>query len=99
MAEIHANIDIAKLERVISQLIKKSNLHYTRRVASKRVTSDGIHLHDLAPGQRSSEETSQRWRAVEGSVFDLTELEMELKTYRTNYDVFNHFANQRVSLI
>ena len=42
---------------------KKSNLHYTRGTASKRVTSGGVHLHDLASGPYNSEETSQRWRA------------------------------------
>ena len=39
-------------------------LHYTRGITPKRVTSGEIHLRGLAPGQRSSEETSQRWRAV-----------------------------------
>ena len=31
-----------------------------------------VHLHGLAPGQHSSEETSQRWRAVIDTVSDLT---------------------------
>ena len=39
----------------------KSNLHYTRRSTPKRVTSSGAHLRGLAPGQHSSEETSQRY--------------------------------------
>ena len=38
----------------------KSNLHYTRGITPKRVTSGGAHLRGLAPGQHSSEETSQR---------------------------------------
>ena len=38
---------------------KKSNLHYTRGITPKHVTSGGVHLRDLAPGQHSSEETSQ----------------------------------------
>ena len=42
----------------------KSNLHYTRRITPKRVTSCGAHLRGLAPRQHSSEETSQRWRIV-----------------------------------
>ena len=50
---------------IISKL--KSNLHYTRRVTPKRVTSGGAHLRGLAPGQHSTEETSQRWRVVEDS--------------------------------
>ena len=40
------------------------NLHYTRGITPKRVTSGGVHLRSLAPGQYSSEETSQRWRAA-----------------------------------
>ena len=52
------------------QLIK-SNLHYTRGITPKRATSGGIHLRGLAPGQHSSEETSQRWRAVGNAVYDL----------------------------
>ena len=47
---------------------QKSNLHYTRRIMPKRVTSCGAHLRGLAPGQNSSEETSQRWRVVGDSV-------------------------------
>ena len=46
----------------------KSNLHYTRRITPKRVTSGGAHLHGLAPGLHSSEETSQQWRAVGDTV-------------------------------
>ena len=46
----------------------KSNLHYTRRITPKRVTSGGAHLRGLAPGQHSSEETSQRWRVVGDTV-------------------------------
>ena len=41
-----------------------SNLHYTRVITPKRVTSGGANLRGLAPRQRSSEETSQRWRSV-----------------------------------
>ena len=33
---------------------------YTRDITPKHVTSGGIHLHGLAPGQHSSEETSPR---------------------------------------
>ena len=38
----------------------------------KRVTRGEAHLRDLTPGQRSSEETSQRWRAVGDIVSGLT---------------------------
>ena len=37
---------------------KKSNLHYTRAITPKRVTSGGAHLRRLASGLHSSEETS-----------------------------------------
>ena len=46
----------------------KSNLHYTCRIPPKRVTSGGAHLCGLAPGQHSSEETSQRWQVVGDTV-------------------------------
>ena len=46
--------------------------HYTCGITPKRVTSG-----DLAPGQRSYEETPQRWRAVGDTVSDLTELGIE----------------------
>ena len=46
----------------------KSNLHYTRGITPKRVTSGGAHLRGLAPGLHSSEETSQRWRTVGDTV-------------------------------
>ena len=42
--------------------IKKSYLHYARDVTSKRVASGGAYFRSLAPGQHSSEETSQLWR-------------------------------------
>ena len=37
-------------------------------------------LRDLASGQDSSEETSQRWRAAGDTAFDLTDLRIELQT-------------------
>ena len=30
---------------------RKSSLHYTRGIMAKRVTSDGAHLHGVAPEQ------------------------------------------------
>ena len=51
-----------------SSKIKKSNLCYTRGITPKRVTSGGAHLRGLAPGLRSPEETSQRWRSVGDTV-------------------------------
>ena len=61
----------------------KSNLHYTRRITPKRVTSCGAHLHGLAPGQHSSEESSQRWRVV-GDTVDLTGPGIEPQTSCTD---------------
>ena len=40
--------------------ILKPNLHDTRDITSKRVTSGGVHRRDLTLGQHSSKETSQR---------------------------------------
>ena len=53
------NIDLNSDKNVV-----KSNLHYTRRITPKRVTSCGAHFRGLAPGQHSSEEMLQRWRVV-----------------------------------
>ena len=46
---------------------QKSNLHYTHGITTKRVTCGRAHLRSLAP-EHSSEETSQRWRAVGDTV-------------------------------
>ena len=62
---------------------QKSNLHYTRRFTPKRVTSCGAHLRGLAPGQHTSEESSQRWRVV-GDTADLTDRGIESQTSRTD---------------
>ena len=52
---------------------RKSNLHCTRGITPKRVTSSGVHLRGLAPGQNSFEETSQMWRTIGDCVrFDRT---------------------------
>ena len=65
----------------------KSNLHCTRGIMPKRVTSSGAHLRDLAPGLHSSEETSQQWRAVGDIVSDFTDPEIEPQTSRINSDI------------
>ena len=69
-------------------LFQKSNLHYTRGITPKRVTSGGAHLSGLAPGQHSSEDTSQRRRAVICTGSDLTDPGIEGRTYRTDGDAF-----------
>ena len=55
----------------------KSNPRYTLAITPKRVTSSGVHLRGLAPGQHSFEETSQLWRAVDDTASDLIGLEIE----------------------
>ena len=59
----------ARTEPVIKNLISLAfksicNLHHTRGITPKRVSSGGVHLRDLAPGQHSSEETSLRWESM-----------------------------------
>ena len=44
------------------------NPHYARGNTRKHATSGGAHLHYLAPGLLSSEETSQQWGAVGDTV-------------------------------
>ena len=53
-----------------------------------RVTSVVFHLRDVAPGQHSSEETSQRWRAVDDTVPAFTGPGIEPQTSRTDSDFF-----------
>ena len=66
---------------------KKKKLHYTRGITPNRVKSDGANFRGLAPGQHSSEETSQRWRAVDDTVFNLTDLGIEPHTSRIDGNV------------
>ena len=65
---------------------------------SKYVTSSRAHVRGLAPGQHSSEETSQRWRAVDATVTNLTPLGIETRTSRANSDVSKQYANRSVAL-
>ena len=51
--------------------------------------SGGARPRGLAPGQCSSEETSQRWRAIGYTMSDLTGLGIEPQTFRTDSDIFN----------
>ena len=59
---------------------KKSNLHYTRGITPKRVTSGGIHLREFAPGLYSSEETSQQRRAIVDTEYDVNDSGIEPQT-------------------
>ena len=65
---LNKNVKYKRNPLIIKKSKKKSNLHYTRRITPKRVTSCGAHLRGLAPGRHSSEETSQRWRVVGDTV-------------------------------
>ena len=64
----YANVRAEDVRLIANESNQKSNLHYTRGITPKRVTSGGAHLRGLAPGLHSSEETSQRWRAVGDTV-------------------------------
>ena len=63
----------------------KSYLQYTRGITLKRVTSGGVHLRGLVPVDNT--ETTQRWRAVGDTVFDLTYSGIEPLFPRTDSDV------------
>ena len=60
--------------------------------------SSVTHIRGLAPGQHSSEETSQRWRAVGGTVSDLTGPGTESQTSRTHGEACNDCANLELVL-
>ena len=70
---------------------KKLKLYYTRGITPKHVTSGGVHLRGLAPGQHSSEETSQHLRAVSGTKSDLTGMGIKPQNSCTGRDVFIRF--------
>ena len=74
------------------QLIaSKSNLHYTRGITPKRVTSGEIHRRGLASGQhKNGTEVVNRWQQ---HMSNLTGPRIKLKTSRTDSDIFNHQAN------
>ena len=59
-------------------------------ITPKRVTSGGAHLCGFGPGRHSSEETSQRWRAVGDAVSDLTDLGIEAMISRTGSVMLNY---------
>ena len=56
------------------------------------VACSEMHLRSLAPGQRSSEETSQRWRVVGDTVSNLTTPGIESQTSCTAGVVFTQHA-------
>ena len=48
----------------------------------------GVHLRDFAPEQNSYEETSQRWRTVGNTVFDLTGPRIDSKAFRADSGIY-----------
>ena len=76
----------------------KSNLSYAGESTPKRVTSGEDHLRGLAPGQHSSEKTSQRWGAVGDTVFDLADPKFEPPTFRTYSIALTAELSGRLSL-
>ena len=64
----YANVRAEDVRLIANESNQKLNLHCTRGITPKRVTSGGAHLRGLAPELHSSEETSQRWRAVSDTV-------------------------------
>ena len=72
---------------VTSNTTIKVNLNYTHGITPKRVKSGGAHLRSLAPGQHSSGESSQRWRAVGDTVSNLKVPGFEPQTSRTDSNV------------
>ena len=72
-----------KSNQILIILVSLNSLLYRNVVASGRARPRG-----LAPGQRSSKETSQRLRAVGYTVFDLTGLGIESQTFRIDSEIF-----------
>ena len=62
----------------------KSNLHYTRSITPKHVTSGGTHLHDLAPEQRSVPKKRPSAGESLATLSHLTDLGFEPQTSRTD---------------
>ena len=67
-------------------LKKQSNLHYTRGIMPKGVTSGEVQLRGIAPGQYSSEKRRRAGEAL-ATVSDLTDLNRTPDS-RANSSVF-----------
>ena len=74
---------LRKSNEILIILVSLNSLLYRNVVASGRAQPRG-----LAPGQRSSKETSQRLRAVGYTVSDLTGLGIESQTFRIDSEMF-----------
>ena len=72
----------------LTKIKMRSNLHYTRDITPKRVTSGGAHLRGLAPGgQHNFAEKPLRCRTVGITASDLTDPGIEFKISRTDSNV------------
>ena len=69
---------------IFTVLLSLNSLQYRSMVAS-----GGVRPRVLALGQHRSEETSQRWRAVDYTVSDLTGLGTEPQIFRIDSDICN----------
>ena len=84
------------------------NLHHTRGVMPKRVTSGEAHLRGITPEQHSSEETSQRWQTIGDTVSTLpawesnleppAQITMFLTTIPTGRSYFRKLQTRRAQL-
>ena len=72
-----------KSNQILIIRVSLNSLLYRNVVASGRVRPRG-----LAPGQRSTKETSQQWLAVGYTVSDLTGLGIESQTFRIDSEIF-----------
>ena len=81
----------SQFDRKAQKLAPFKNM-VARDSAPNDLISDEFHIRDLAPVRHSSEETSQRWRAVGDTVFDLTGSEIEPQTSRADSDVLTYYA-------
>ena len=72
----------------------KSDLHYTRGITTKRVTSGGAHLHCMGPSMRNKAPKKYRDGGLPSETLsDLTALGNEPRTSRAVSDIFNDCAN------
>ena len=63
-----------------------------KKKKTKCVTNGGANFRDLAPGQHSSVETWQRWRAAGDTVSDVTSSVIEPKNHHNDNVILNHCA-------
>ena len=76
-----AQIKLHALIRTKLSVVKNGLSQSQRNTVKKlkRVTTGGDHLRSLAPGQYSAEETLQGWRAVGGTLSNITARKLYLR--------------------